>query len=166
MERPGQEGDGLAGSVKPPTAEAQLAIASAIGALEALVEVVRARFALVFTLEQCSALTFVAPALASLVGRAVENDLVTFDPVNFRTAERMMHAPAFGVRLGEDDAVASDLVDGADMFVVATDHFHVLTDMAKQAALAVPLLTPAGEVIFEARLVLAAVIVIITVEVA
>src|SRR4029077_20557751 len=78
----------------------------------------------------------------------------------------MMDPAAFGVGLGQDDAVAGDLVDGADMFVVAADNFHMFADGAEQAALLLPLFAPAAELAFEARLVLAAVVVIVAVKLA
>ena len=65
---------------------------------------------------------------------------------------------------GADDKVASGLVDLADMIIVLTDDFHMLADLAEQAALVLPLLAPAGEVVFETRLVLAAIVVIVAVE--
>ena len=59
----------------------------------------------------------------------------------------MVRPAAVGVRLGEDDAVAGGLVDLADMTIVVTDDFHMLADLAEQAALVLPLLAPAGEVL-------------------
>ena len=58
------------------------------------------------------------------------------------------------------------LVDGADMLVVLADDFHMLADLAEQAALLLPLLAPAAEVVFELRLMLAAIVVIVAVEIA
>jgi len=51
------------------------------------------------------------------------------------------------------------------MLVVVADDFHMLSDPAEQAALLHPLLAPAAEVTFEARLVLAPIVVIVAVEV-
>ena len=76
----------------------------------------------------------------------------------------MMRAAAVRVGLGQDDAVAGDLVDGADMLLVVADDFHMLADLAEQAALLHAAFAPAAEVVFEARLVLAAIVVIVAVE--
>ena len=78
----------------------------------------------------------------------------------------MVDSAAFRVRLGQDDAVAGGPVDGADMLVVAADDFHMLADLAEQAALLLPPFAPAAELALEPRLVLAAIVVIIAVEVA
>src|SRR5437016_3124025 len=52
------------------------------------------------------------------------------------------------------------------MLVVVADHFHVLADLAEQLPLLLPALAPAAEVAFELRLMLAAIIVIVAVELA
>src|SRR5690348_5414579 len=78
----------------------------------------------------------------------------------------MMNAAAVRVRLGQDDPVAGDLVDGSDMLVVASDHLHVLMHLAQHAALVLPFLSPAAEIAFELRLVLAPIVVIVAVELA
>src|SRR5437764_14876089 len=52
------------------------------------------------------------------------------------------------------------------MLVVAADDFHMLADLVEQAALLHPPLAPAGEIAFEPRLVLAAILVIVAVELA
>ena len=52
------------------------------------------------------------------------------------------------------------------MLVVVADDFHMLADLAEQAALLLPPFAPAAEVALEARLVLAAIVVIVAVELA
>ena len=51
------------------------------------------------------------------------------------------------------------------MLIVAPDHFHMLADLVEQPALILPALAPAAEVVLEARLVLAAILVIVAVQV-
>ena len=75
----------------------------------------------------------------------------------------MMHAAASG-SLGQDDAVAGDPVDRADMLVVAADDFHMLADLAEHPALRLPPFAPAAEIVLEVRLLLAAIIVIVAIE--
>ena len=116
--------------------EAQPSTALAVGALEAAIEHARAHLALVLALEQGAAAAFVAPALAAPA--SAEQSRITRSPstlVDVRAAQRMVDAAAFGVGLGQDEAVAGRAVDGADMLVVAADHFHMLADLAEQAAL-------------------------------
>src|SRR3954467_8211361 len=76
-----------------------------------------------------------------------------------------MMAPA-GIRiaLGQQDAIAPDLVDGADMVAVRSDHFHMLGDFGQSVALSLPLVAPAAEFIFEFGAVLVAIFLIIAVE--
>src|SRR6185503_2676434 len=78
----------------------------------------------------------------------------------------MMRSAAFRIRLGQDDPVPGDLVDGADMLAVASDHGHMLADLTEKPALVLPLLAPASEVVLELRLMLAAEVVIVAVELA
>src|SRR5437764_3886536 len=52
------------------------------------------------------------------------------------------------------------------MLVVAADDFHMLADLVEQAALLHPPLAPAGEIALEPRLVLAAILVIVAIEIA
>ena len=47
-----------------------------------------------------------------------------------------MMAAVFAVVLGQDDAVAADMVDLADLLLVGADHGHMLADLAEQLALA------------------------------
>ena len=76
----------------------------------------------------------------------------------------MVPAARVLIVLGQDDAVAADLVDGADMRAVRTDHFHMLGDAAHMLALGLALLPPAAELLLELRLMLAAIFVIVAVE--
>src|SRR3954464_12683546 len=76
----------------------------------------------------------------------------------------MMDAAAVRIAFGEDQAVAGGAVDGADVLAVRAEHFHMLADLAEQAALLLALATPVGEVVLELRLMLAAEIVIVAVE--
>src|SRR5919112_1558091 len=114
----------------------------AIGALETAIEHSRAHLALVVTLEQRAAAAFVPPACARLIGRAVEDHAVAFDAVDVGAAQRVMCAAALRVGLGQDNPVARDLVDGADMLVVISDDFHMFADLAEQAPLLHPALAP------------------------
>src|SRR4051812_42928853 len=76
----------------------------------------------------------------------------------------MVNATAFRVRLGEDDPIPGDAVDRADVLVIAADDFHMLADLAEQAALLCPAFAPAGEIVLEPRLVFAAIVVVVAVE--
>src|SRR5574338_738374 len=137
---------------------------SAIGALEAAIEDPVAHLALALALEQRTAAAFVAPALLRLLGRAIEHHLVALDAVDIGAAQRMMNAAALRVRLGEDQPVAGGAVDGPDMLAVVADHFHMLADLAEDAALLLPALAPPAELAFEPSLVLAPIFVIVAVE--
>ena len=76
----------------------------------------------------------------------------------------MMDAAGFRIRLGQDDPVADGAVDGADMLIVIADDLHMLADLPEQAALLLPALAPVAEIILEARLVLAPIVLIVAVE--
>src|SRR5438067_2335337 len=165
-EGPGDEGDCIAGSSVSLRFGGSVVRALAVGALEASIEHPRAHLALVLALEQRAAAAFVAPAIVGLIGRAVEDHAIALDAVDVRAAQRMMASAAFRIGPGEDQAVARDLVDGSDMAVVIADDLHMLAHLAEHAALVHPPLAPAAEVAFEARLVLAAIVVIVAVELA
>ena len=77
----------------------------------------------------------------------------------------MVHSAGVGIGLGEEDAVAAHLVDRADMAAVGADHLHMLVDLAERLALALALRTPAAELLLELRLMLAAIFVIVAVEI-
>src|SRR6185295_6528433 len=136
----------------------------AVGALEAAIEHARAHLALVFTFKQRSAAAFVAPALLRLFGRAVEDHAISLNPVDVRATQRMMSAAAFRIGFGEDDAVGNRTVDCADMLVVTADDLHLLANLVEQPALLLATAAPLREVVIEARLVLAPIVVIIAVE--
>src|SRR4051794_37780303 len=95
----------------------------AVGAFEAPIEHARADFALVLALEQSAVAALVAPTLARLLGRAVKDHPVVFDAVDVGAAQGVVRAAAFRVALGQDDPVAGDAVDGADMLVIIADDF-------------------------------------------
>src|SRR6476646_4835512 len=118
MKRPGGEGETPPGPVSLRWSEAQPATALAVGALKASIKTARAHLALVLAFEQSAASAFVAPAIARLVGRAVEDNLVALNPVDVRAAQRMVDAAAVRIGLGEDQPVARGLVDLADMLAV------------------------------------------------
>src|SRR3954467_2509379 len=122
MKRPGQEGGTWPGLLQPPRREAQLSIASAIGASKTPIEHARAHLALVLAFEQRAASVLVAPAMPRLVRRAVEDHAVVFNAIDVRAAQRVMSSTAFRVRLGEDEPVDDDPVDRADWLPVAADH--------------------------------------------
>ena len=124
-----------AGSDSLRAVGAQLTTALAVGALEASIEHARSHLALVLALEECAAAALVAPAIAGLIGRAIEDHPIALDPVDVRAAQRVVDTAAFRIRLGQDDAIACNLVDGPDMLVVIADHFHMLADLAEQAPL-------------------------------
>src|SRR3954462_13405047 len=149
------------------TPEAQLATASAaVGAFKAAIEHARAHLARILALEQSPVAAFVAPALLGLFGRATEEHAIAFDAVDVGTAERMVRPAAFRVRLGQDDPVTGCLVDRADMLFVASDDFHMLADLPEKAALLLPFLAPAREIVLEPRLVLTAEVIVVAVELA
>ena len=75
----------------------------------------------------------------------------------------MVAAAGIRVVLGQQDAVALDLVDGADMLAVRPDDLHMLVDLAAGRA------GPGGrcatsELVLEPRAVLLAIFVIVAVE--
>src|SRR5438874_3864630 len=154
------------GLVSAPLVGALRSTALAVGALEAAVEHARTHLALILALEQRTAPALVAPALPCLVGRTVKDHAVALDPVDIGAAQRMIRVAAFRIGLGKDDPVTSDPVDGSDMLIVRTDDLHMLTDLAEQLPLQLPALAPAAEVAFELHLMLAAIIVIVAVELA
>src|SRR5438105_13956243 len=78
----------------------------------------------------------------------------------------MMGATAFRIGFGENDPVAGDTVDSADMLVVVADDFHMLADLTEQAPLLLAPLAPAAKIAFEARLMFAAIILIVAIDVA
>ena len=98
-----------------------------------------------------------------LVGLAVEHDLVVLDSLQHRAPDGVMMLVG-AVRFGQHDLVAAHLVDGANMGVVGADHVHMLLHLAEHLTLGHALPAPAREIILEARLILAAIIVIIAVE--
>ena len=75
-----------------------------------------------------------------------------------------MVAAVIAVTLGEDDPVAADMVDGADMLLVRSDDSHMLADLAEQLAFALASGPPIAEIALEPALVLTAIIVIVAVE--
>ena len=76
----------------------------------------------------------------------------------------MMDAAGILVILGQDDAVATALVDLADMFAVAADDFHMFGNAGESAALALPFGAPIVEVIMEARAVFLAIFGIVAIQ--
>ena len=161
--RPG--GEAPPGLCQPPPAEARASTGSAVGALEAAIEHARAHFALVVALEQARGCGF--RRASGCAPSSAEQSRITRSPSTRSISEQLSEwcdAAAVGVGLGQDDAVAGDLVDRADMLVVVADDFHMLADLAEQAALLLAAFAPAAEVAFETRLVLAAVVVIVAVE--
>ena len=95
--------------------------------------------------------------------RAVEDHPVALDPSISEQLSDMMPA-VLAVALGQDDAVAADAVDRADMLLVGSDHGHMLADVAEQLALALAGRPPVREFTLEPALVLAAIFVIVAVE--
>src|SRR5437868_2519708 len=154
------------GLMSAPLTGAQPSTASAVGAFKAAIEHSRAHFPLIVALEQGAAAILVAPAIAGLACRTVEDDAIALDAVDIGAAQRVVDTAALRIGPGEDDAVAGDLVDRADMLVVVADYIHMLADLAEQAALGLAALAPAAEVAFELRLTFATVIVIVAVELA
>src|SRR4249919_230074 len=75
-----------------------------------------------------------------------------------------MVAAVVAVGLGEDDPVATDMVDGADMLLVRSDDSHMLANLAEQLALALASGPPIAEIALEPALVLTAIIVIVAIE--
>ncbi len=62
----------------------------------------------------------------------------------------MVHAARILIGLRQDDAVAAQLVDGADMLAVAADHFHMFTDLLNRLPLFGAARAPGAEFIVEA----------------
>src|SRR5688500_5640483 len=136
----------------------------AIGAREAAIEVEWAGFALVLALEQRPLAALVAPADARLGGVDVEQHPVAVDAVDLGAAQRVVDAARVRVRLGEDQPVAGHPVDGPDMLAVVADDLHMLADLAEHLAFALAAFAPAAEVVLELRLMLAAILLIVAVE--
>ena len=87
----------------------------AVGALEAAIEDVGTHFALVLALEQRPVAMLIAPAMPRLFGGAAKDHAIAVDPVDVGAAQRMVRTAALGVRLGQDQPIACDAVDGPDM---------------------------------------------------
>src|SRR3954451_23146701 len=158
---------GMRSRTRPPRDRLRVAVALAalVGAGEGAVEVARALAPLlVAALEQGAAPLLVPPLGRRLVGALVERDLLV-DALDPRAGHRMMRAARARVRFGEEDPVAAHLVDGADMASVGADHLHMLGDPAQRLALALPFLAPAAKLGLELRLMLAAIFVIIAVQI-
>ena len=134
-----------------------------VGARKGAIQHVWTGVAIVIVAEQAAVALEVVEPLPGLGGGLVENDPIAFDPVDHRAAEQMV-ASIVAVALGEDDAVASNMVDGADLFLVRSNHAHMFTDLAEQLPLSLTLAAPVAEVAFEAVLVLAAIVVIVAIE--
>src|SRR5947208_14729183 len=118
----------------------------AIGAFETSTERARAHLALILALEQRAFAALVAPAVPCLLSPEVEHHAVAFHSVDIRAAQRMVDAAALRIRLGQNDPVAGDAIDGTDMLIVAADDFHLLADLVEQSALLLSALAPAAEV--------------------
>src|SRR5690348_4690350 len=101
---------------------------------EAAAEHVRAVAPTILALEQRAAALLVAPTVRGFLGRLVHGHFVVdiFDPV---TRDGMMGASCRIIILGEDDAVAADLVYGADLLAVRADDIHMLGDPAERLPL-------------------------------
>ena len=96
----------------------------------------RAGLALVLALEQGAVAALVAPLLRASSAVMSRTTLSPSTRSIGGAHQRMMDAAAVGIALGQDQAVAGDAVDGADMLAVAADDFHMLADLAEQLALA------------------------------
>jgi len=77
----------------------------------------------------------------------------------------MMMAAGVGIVLGQHDAVAAHLVDGADMLPVGPQHLHMLGHARKRSALGLAFAAPAAELVLEPGGVLAAIFVIVAVKI-
>src|ERR1700761_2700930 len=137
---------------------------ASIGAGEAPVEIVRrADVGLAVVTEQRLVALLVAPMGMGLIGSLGDGHLV----VDRRAPARrdgMMATAGIGVVLGQYDAVAADLVDGADMRAVRSDDVHMLGNPVKRTALGLAFGAPRADLALEAGTVLAAIFVIIAVE--
>src|SRR3954469_11838184 len=152
------------GALFAPVAPVAAAFAALVGAGEGAIEVAGAIAPVVVALEQGAAALLAAPLVRRFLGTLVERHLVV-DALDPRAGHRMVHPAGARIRFGEDDAVAAHLVDNADMAAVRSDHLHMLGDPAERLALVLPLRAPAAEIGLELRLVLAAIFVIVAVEI-
>lgn len=75
-----------------------------------------------------------------------------------------MNATGALAALRQDNAIALNLVDLSERLTVAADDVHMLAHLADQLPLGLTLSPPAGEVVVELRLMLAAIFVIVAVE--
>ena len=142
--------------------------ARSIGAREAPIEDVRTVLVVVGRLvpvvaEERLVALLVAPVRLGILGRLADRHLVVDRPDPARR-NRMMAAAGIVIALGQEDAIAPDLVDGADMFAVRADHLHMLGHLQQQTPLRLAFVAPAAELVLEPRPVLAAIFVIVAVE--
>src|SRR3546814_18029072 len=76
----------------------------------------------------------------------------------------MMDAARLLVVLGQDDAVAAQLVDRADMFAVAADDFHMLAHLLARLTLLAAPRAPTAALIVDAFAVFALIFGIVAVQ--
>src|ERR1700754_4950310 len=89
---------------------------------------------------------------------------LVIDRLDPRRRDRVVMATRVAIGFGQQDAVAAHMVDGADMLAIRTEHLLMLLRGPQRIALALASLAPGREFALEARLVLAAIFVIIAVE--
>ena len=107
---------------------------------------------------------FVTPMRLGLLGCLAHDHLVV-DAVDPARRDLMMAPAGVGIALGQQDAIAADLVDRADMFAVRADHVHMLGDALQARSLRLPFVAPAAEFVRETLLILSAIFVIIAIKI-
>src|SRR3569833_1872688 len=103
--------------------------------------------------------------LLGLIGGLRHGDLVG-DRLDPRTWDQMVMPGGILIVLGQADLIAADMIDGADMQAVRLDHLLMILHLAQQNTLALALFAPRAEFAVEPVLMLAAIFVIVAIEVA
>src|SRR6185503_7695234 len=89
---------------------------------------------------------------------------LVIDRADTARRDRVVATAGIGIALGQHDAIAAHLVDGADMRPVGADHLHLRRHPAKRAALSLAFVAPGAEFLLEPGAILAAIFVIVAVE--
>src|SRR3546814_2762922 len=123
----------------------------------------RAFAALVFPFEERPIAVLVAPG-GHRLGRALIDHHLLVNPVDPGAGDGMMMPTGAWVALGEDDAVATHLVDRADMLSVRSHHLHMLRHAAQRLALVLAPLAPTAEFLLELGLMFTTIFIIVAIK--
>src|SRR3546814_4634449 len=92
------------------------------------------------------------------------SDVCSSDLVDPGAGDGMMMPTGAWVALGEDDAVATHLVDRADMLSVRSHHLHMLRHAAQRLALVLAPLAPTAEFLLELGLMFTTIFIIVAIK--